>query len=117
MGKSSMREYLERMAHDERLIIIRKNDVPHTLVTFSICNDEKDYVDKNVWEVIPHDVTGNTCYIEKIITDGWSSEIRKELQRAILTKYPQIEWAVWYRPGRDEDRKVVRRIREASLRD
>lgn len=112
-----MRSYLELMAQDERVIIINKEGVSHTLITFSLCNDIRPFVNKKLWDVIPHDPMGDTCYVEKIITDGWSKDIRLKLQDAILTKYSQVKWAVWYRPGKDNDRKVTRRIYETSLRN
>lgn len=117
MGQSRMREYLELMAKDGRLIIINKDDKTHTLVTFSICEDYERYVDKGIWEYKDHNPKGSICYIEKIITDGWSREIRKQLESEITTRYPAIAWAVWYRPTQSEDRKVIRRIRETSLRN
>lgn len=102
---------------DERVIIISEDDKSHALVTFSICNDYKPYFQKNLWDYLPHDPKGTTCYIENIISDSWTGKLRRNLQHAITKKYPQIEWAVWHRPGDLEDRVVIRRIHEASLRN
>ena len=112
-----MNRYYKLMASEDRVIVIKKDGTIHTLVALSICNDYKPYSEKDLWDVLPHDPNGRICFIEQLISFEWSREIFRELEKTIVTKYPSIEEAVWFRPGKAKERKVIyrRKFHEASV--
>lgn len=111
-----MSKYFKQMASDGRLIIISKDDKFNALLTFSICEGYLPYANKDLWEYLPHNPEGRICFVEKLISLKWSREIFRQLEKEIVNRHPQIEQAVWFRPGKINERKVVyRRRHEASL--
>lgn len=113
----TMAEYFERMAQDNRLIVIYRNGKFNTMITFSICNDYKPFCEKKLFSYLPHDPNGNICYVEEMESKGWSRDVLRQIEIALVSRYPQLEYAVWYRPTNNNDRKVIykRRFHEASL--
>lgn len=114
LGTTSLRseyvnDYFEKMGREERIINITRNGKFHTFITYSICDDYKPYVDKDLWDYLPHDPNGKICFVEKLMSLHWTLRLRKKLERAIIKKYPQVEMAVWMRPGINNDRKVIYR--------
>lgn len=113
----TMAEYFERMAQDNRLIVIYANRQFNTMITFSICDDYEPFCEKKLFTYLPHKPDGKICYIEEMESKTWNRDIRKRLEEAIVSRYPKVEYAVWYRPTNNNDRKVLykRRLHETSL--
>lgn len=114
-----MAEYFERMGREGRAITLIKDGDKIAIMTFSLCDNYEPYARKDLWEVMPHDPNGNICFIEKLICLDLSRDVFRELEKFLVTKYPQIEYAIWFRPGKKAERKVIykRRFYEASLRN
>ena len=117
MGENNLvAKYYEKMGRDGRTLQIKENGKLHTFMTFSICNDFTPYANKGIWEYLPHNPEGFICFVEKVVSMQWTKELRKQVEAVILERYPQVEGAVWFRPGLNNERKVVyRRKHETSL--
>jgi len=109
-----MNDYFRKMAEDGRLIKIWKDGKSHTFLTFSICDDYRPYAYKALWQVLSHNPSGRICFIEKIVSRGWSKQLRKEIQDAIISRFPSIEEAVWFRPTNTQEERKVTWRRHAS---
>lgn len=119
MGKINLSyNYFKKMAEDDRFIRIFEDGVATTFICFSICNDCEDYEKKGLWEYLPHDPMGRICFVEKMGSFNWNKSIRKQLEIEIVKKYPNIEYAIWFRPTKNNDRKVIYKVKnETSLRN
>jgi len=121
MGEAPLRsfDYFEKMGREGRTIVIDQYGKLVAYMTFSICNDYLPYAQKELWEYMAHNPNGKICFVEKMACLKWSRQVLREIEIAIVNKYPQVECAIWYRPGRINQRKVIyrRRYYEASLRN
>lgn len=107
------------MGREERFVQIFMDGEPHTFLTFSICDDYKPYEEKELWEYLPQNPNGKICFIETLASRGFERDLLRRIEEIIVKKYPQVEGAVWFRPDKNGERKVIYRRRhyEASLRN
>lgn len=81
-------------------------------MTFSICNDYSQFKAKDVFRVLPHDPDGKICYIETFISGDCNRDIIRQIESVIVKRFPQINKAVWCRPGDVEEREYHYRRRD-----
>lgn len=107
--------YFSDMIDQERLIAIYRNNLVG-FITVSLGDDYEKFYHKDLWEVAEHDPKSETVYIEKMVAKNWNKELRRKFETILLAKYPQIKEAVWHRPTRTDDRKVMVRSRLCNLK-
>ena len=115
MGNAVL-DYYERMGREGRMITI---DDPSTTLTFSICKDFSPFQEKYVFDYIVHDPDGLICFVETFVCRKFSRELLRQIEKAIIDKYPKVEYSVWFRPEESGERKYLyrRRYYETSLRN
>jgi hypothetical protein len=99
--------YFHDMIKDGRVIAIYKDGGVYGLLAFSLCFDYIPYWRKETWDYRPHEVDGTTLYVELLAARHWNKEARETFAKEILTRYPQIEQAIWHKWATWGDRKVT----------
>ena len=113
-------EYKKLMEKDQRLLVIyNKTGRILGYIFFSICNEYFPFAAKKTWDYMPHNQDGRICFVEKAVSAEFNRQVLREIEILITSVYPKVEEAIWFRPGKDKEKKVVykRRHYEASLRN
>ena len=111
-------EYYEEMTRRERAVYICDEDGGLVAVcTFFLLDHEIDamsYHARPMWSTPADAEAGPWCYVDKLWCQDkvWGKELRLSLELEIRCRYPQIRWALWYRPTKDLDRRYTRRVKE-----
>lgn len=111
--------YFTAMMQRERLAILVKNDQVVALCTYFILNDESEiqqFHERPLWTLPLDHPDGMLCYIDKLIADGWSLTMRKEIQKLITQEHPNLQTVCWFRAGAGPDRLITRPILEVSCK-
>ena len=110
--------YYEEMTRRERVVYIVDDDGGLVAVcTFFLLEREADadrYHARSMWSTPDDAEDGIWCYVDKLWCRdrSWGKDLCLSLEFAIRYRYPQIRWAVWYRPTKDIDRRYTRRVKE-----
>lgn len=103
--------YFEKMIADNRVVTVATDGNLKAVLVFSLDYDIDKFLKKETWDYLPHNPFGSILYVEKLISTGWSKEIRREFEQAVVRYYPTIEYGVWHRWAKWGDRKVVTKRR------
>lgn len=95
-----------------------KIEYPYTLMTFSICDNYRKYAEKDLFDYMDHDPNGAVCFVETFICKEMNIKILRNLEKAITDRYPNVKYAVWYRPENIGERVYTykRRYYEKAIR-
>ena len=96
--------YIELMGQDERIFLIDG----HGVLFYSICFKTAPFAKKPLFNYLPHDVNGDICYIEKVVSSVWNRQIRDAFEEEVIKKYPQLKCAQFHRPSYNK-LKTIRR--------
>ena len=111
-----VRDYASRMMERGRFVFIIQKGKPVGWVAFFLVKSTaqaKDFHIREMWSTPLDSPTGVICYVDKMAVNvPWSLELRKAVQESITSRHPQIQRAVWYRPTLNQDRKLVRPVRQ-----
>lgn len=102
--------YFQEMFRLGRLAVIRDMNEYVAVCTFFLCNTIEDAVKfykKGMWKILPDKPQGTLAYIDKLVANDWNGTTRRMIQQAILMQNPQVQAAVWLRPGKTKDRLCI----------
>jgi len=99
------------MLEDGRIMELREFDHLHSVLFFSVTNFPDDYLKKGMWEYKEDDPSGDTFYIEKIFSKGWSKKLTMKVNDLALASYPSIKFGAWDRYGIMSDRRFTMKVR------
>ena len=100
-------DYLSQMYLKERVIAIMGMGEVLGMATLLIARDMEDVMNFHSRPLltVPQDYPeGSIAYIDYLIAKRWDSSMRKMIQELIELKFPRVELAYWFRPGKDNDR-------------
>lgn len=88
-----VKTYIECMGQDERIFMIEDQGV----LFYSICFKTGSFARKSLFKYLPHDVSGDICYVEKLVTRFWNRQIRDAFEEMIVSKYPNVKCGQFHR--------------------
>lgn len=100
-------QYLSGMYLKERVIAIMGIDQCLGLATLLLARNMRDVqaFHKRPLLTVPQDYpSGHIAYIDYLVAKKWDTSMRKMIQDLIEIKFPKVELAYWFRPGRNTDR-------------
>lgn len=108
-------DYFSNMILDGRFLAIYQDSKISGFITFSLCKNYEPFYRKSSWQFLGDDKSSKKIYIETMVCKKWNKYLRKELEKVLVEKYPQIEQAIWFRDKRDSDFKIIKRIEKCTL--
>lgn len=106
---SSFMEYCQEMLKRNRVIIIQKAGEVEGIIFFYLTDNYKLLYKKPLWSIAQDNPDGSQIYIDKMVCKRYTKELRKSLQDAIESKFPQVELGIYHRAPKDRCYKVYRR--------
>ena len=96
--------YCHEMIKRNRFISLRYDNTLHGLLTFFIGDSKEDkFITKDAWKVVDDDSTGDTCYIDLLLTDKEPKNIKvsymtwKFIKEHIKNSFPNVKKFRWNR--------------------
>ena len=115
---SSLGEYLNAMGSRGRMVVVNKGNQTIGWATFFLLETVDQahlFHQRPLWSTFLDSSENEVILIDKLAVNGWNSEIRHLFQREILSIFPHLKTAVWFRPSKTgPDHLVVRPIREEA---
>lgn len=106
------------MINRNRCFFIKVDGKCRGLITYFLCNGDVDrFIHKEVWEVLDDHKTGDTVYIDTLLTDKqpenprYTFETWRKFKNHILSSYPQVRNLRW---NRYKNEKLYQFIQEVS---
>ena len=102
--------YFWEMLRRDRAIIFQRDGRLSAILSFVLVKNEQDAraLYSHPYELPPLDNPQNeVVYIDKLMGETWTRAMFREVQTALLAKFPKIRYGVWFRPTRTVDRMVI----------
>lgn len=103
-------DYLKEMLKMNRVMMIQNNGEIEAIILYYLTNDYEKLYKKKTWELAKDEPYGSQIYIDKMVCKKFTKEIRKALQEAIESEYPNVTLGVYHRAPKDRCFKIYRRM-------
>lgn len=98
--------YVGLMLRDERVVEIRKDGELIGVLLFALDSDLDKFYKKKTWDYVPHNLEGDTVYIELCASLEWNKKLRVQFEEAIVSRFPQIKFGRWHEWKKRGDHEV-----------
>lgn len=103
-------DYLKEMLKRKRVMVIYNGEFIDAVIMFYLTHDYTKLYKKGTWEIAHDDENGSQIYIDKMVCNKYTKELRVALQSAIEDNFPQVTMGVYHRAPKDKCFKISRRM-------
>lgn len=100
--------YTQEMLRRDRVMVIRDEQDFKAVIFYYLTNDYTKLYKKSTWETPGDEPEGHQIYMDKVVCQRWTKELRGALKRAILDKFPQVQEGYYHRAPNDRCVKILR---------